>query len=81
MCCRVSLVLWCKGSVTLSDVGRMFDKDLLSQLKCEHGGLQTVLKNCADVFRSECLLSQCNINECYRIASRHIAFFWFTSVC
>jgi len=28
----------------------MFDKDILSQLKSENGGLQTVLKNCADVF-------------------------------
>jgi len=31
----------------------MFDKEILSQLKSEHGGLQTVLRNCADVFCGE----------------------------
>jgi len=34
----------------------MFDKEILSQLKCENGGLQTVLKNCADVFCGKFIL-------------------------
>ena len=43
-------LLWYKGCVPLCDIGSMFEKEILSQLKSEHGGLQTVLRNCADVF-------------------------------
>jgi len=50
--------LWYKGCVPLSDIGDMFDKELLSQLKYENGGLQTVLKNCADVFCGKFVLGK-----------------------
>jgi hypothetical protein len=43
------------GSVSLNEVGAMFDKDILLQLKKECGGIQTVLKNCPDVFYGEAL--------------------------
>ena len=42
----------------MCDIGDMFDKEILSQLKREHGGLQTVLKNCADVFCGKFTLRQ-----------------------
>jgi hypothetical protein len=41
------------GTVSLNEVGAMFDKDILTQLKNECGGIQTVLKNCPDVFFGE----------------------------
>lgn len=41
------------GTVGLNEVGAMFDKDILTQLKNECGGIQTVLKNCPDVFCGE----------------------------
>lgn len=45
-----------EGYVPLCDIGDMFDKEILSQLKSENGGLQTVLKNCADVFCGKFIL-------------------------
>jgi len=49
----------------------MFDKEILSQLKCENGGLQTVLKNCGDVFCGKFILRKIhtinvviNLEEC-----------------
>ncbi|XP_060074918.1 probable tRNA (uracil-O(2)-)-methyltransferase [Ylistrum balloti] len=42
---------WHKGgSVALSDVAQMFDKDVLKELKSECGGLQTLLRNHNMVF-------------------------------
>jgi len=49
----------------------MFDKEILSRMKCENGGFQTVLKNCADVFCGKFILIKIkttdaviNLEEC-----------------
>ena len=38
------------GIVPLGDVVKLFDKDILKQLKSECGGLQTLLKNHNSIF-------------------------------
>lgn len=40
------------GCLSLNKVSELFSKDILKQLKTECGGLQTVLKNCPDIFQS-----------------------------
>ena len=38
------------GILPLKEISEMFDKSVLEKLKSECGGLQTLLKNCPDVF-------------------------------
>jgi len=38
------------GIVPLGDIVKLFDKDILKQLKSECGGLQTLLKNHNSIF-------------------------------
>lgn len=41
----------CPGRLHLSKAAGMFDREVLSQLKRECGGLQTLLRNCHQVFQ------------------------------
>jgi len=72
MCYRfILLLLWYKGCIPLRDIGGMFDKEVLSQLKSENGGLQTVLRNCADVFCGKFIICEgtnCNCSNEFREA-------------
>lgn len=43
------------GKKALSDVVKLFDKDVLKQLKSECGGLQTLLRNHNSVFNGKSL--------------------------
>ncbi len=42
------------GSIALPEAAAMIDAHLLQQLKCECGGLQTLLKNSKHIFKSKC---------------------------
>jgi len=60
------------GSITLNEIGLMFDKDILAQLKSECGGIQTVLKNCADVFFGIFLCFQLILSKlCATVKTQH----------
>ena len=37
----------------LSDISKLFDQEVLNELRCEAGGIQTVLRNCHQVFRGK----------------------------
>jgi len=71
-------LLWYKGCIPLCEIGGMFDKEMLSQLKSENGGLQTVLRNCADVFCGKFSFSNIHFKCCNEftdtsiVLSRHI---------
>jgi hypothetical protein len=39
----------------LSEVSELFDQDVLSQLRCEAGGIKTVLRNSHQIFKGEFL--------------------------
>lgn len=45
------------GKKSLSDVVKLFDKDVLKQLKSECGGLQTLLRNHNSVFNGKIFIS------------------------
>lgn len=47
------------GKKSLSDVVKLFDKDVLKQLKSECGGLQTLLRNHNSVFNGKIFISLC----------------------
>ena len=42
----------------LSEVSELFDQDVLRQLRCEAGGIKTVLRNSHQIFKGEFLESQ-----------------------
>jgi hypothetical protein len=37
----------------LSEVSELFDQDVLAQLRCEAGGIKTVLRNSHQIFKGE----------------------------
>ena len=47
------------GKVHLNEAVKMFDHDVLRELKREFGGLQTLLRNEHQVFQGVCVCGRC----------------------